>query len=186
MIEVCDLSVSYGDAIILRDISFVPAEGKLTCIIGPNGCGKTTLLKAMAGIVPARGGCVKLSGKPISSLKSVERARKVAYLPQSRPVPDLTALSMIRHGRFPHMSFARRFTPSDQEAVELAIDLTNTKALLSKPVAELSGGERQRVYIAMALAQETDILLFERTRIWTRSEISSRADADKRTASGSR
>lgn len=161
MIEIAGLSVSYDEAPVLSDISLTIRSGSLTCFIGPNGSGKTTLLKAIGGLMPVSKGGITIGGKPVISMKSTERAKTIAYLPQSRPVPDMTALTMIRHGRFPHQGFARRLTREDHQAVEAAVELTGTGALLDNPVAALSGGERQRVYIAMALAQGSDILLLD-------------------------
>lgn len=161
MIDINGLSVCYGEMNVITDISLTFPAGSLTCIIGPNGCGKTTLLKAAAGLIPISNGSVTINNKPIVTMKGTERAKRIAYLPQSRPVPDMTVLTMIRHGRFPHMGFARKLTKADNEAVEAAIELTSTKLFLDKLVAELSGGERQRVYIAMAIAQGADTMLLD-------------------------
>lgn len=161
MIEISGLSVCYGESIALSDISLTVPDGSFTCFIGPNGSGKTTLLKAIGGLLPVCKGSIEISGRQIMSMKGTERAKAIAYLPQSRPVPDMTALTMIQHGRFPHQGFARKLSNADNTAVEEAIDLTSTRQLLNKPVAALSGGERQRVYIAMALAQGSDIVMLD-------------------------
>lgn len=161
MIEVTGLTVCYNDGEALTDISLNISGGSLTSVIGPNGCGKTTLLKAIAGLIPAASGHIAISNKPIAEMTGPERAKHIAYLPQSRPVPDMTALTMIRHGRFPHQGFARKLSPADHTAVDAAVSMTGTEPLLNKLVPMLSGGERQRVYVAMALAQGADILLLD-------------------------
>jgi iron complex transport system ATP-binding protein len=161
MIEVSGLTVCYNNDAALADISLTISKGSLTSVVGPNGCGKTTLLKALAGLLPAASGHVSISGKPIAAMTGPERAKHIAYLPQSRPVPDITTLTMIRHGRFPHQRFARKLSPADHAAVEAAVVMTGTEPFLNKLVPMLSGGERQRVYIAMALAQGADILLLD-------------------------
>lgn len=161
MIEITGLSVSYGEAPALSDISLTVPDGSFTCFIGPNGSGKTTLLKAIGGLIPVLKGSVTIDGRSVMSMKGTERAKTIAYLPQSRPVPDMTALTMIHHGRFPHQGFARKLSEADHKAVEEAVDLTSTGQLLNKPVSALSGGERQRVFIAMALAQGSDIMLLD-------------------------
>ncbi len=161
MIEITALSVCYGEAFALSDISLTVTDGSFTCFVGPNGSGKTTLLKAIGGLIPVLKGSITIGGRPVLSMKDTERAKTIAYLPQSRPVPDMTALTMIHHGRYPHQGFARKLSEEDHKAVEAAVDLTSTRQLLNKPIAALSGGERQRVYIAMALAQGSDIMLLD-------------------------
>lgn len=161
MIEVSELSICLKSIPILTDISLSISDGSLVCIIGPNGCGKTTLLKAITGLVPITRGNIKIDHVCVSQMSGPERARKIAYLPQSRPAPDMTALTLIRHGRFPHQGFARKLTAADHAAVDAAVNLTCVKNLLDKSVTILSGGERQRVYIAMALAQGADTLLLD-------------------------
>lgn len=161
MIEISGLTVCYGEKIALSDISLNVPDGSFTCFIGPNGSGKTTLLKAIGGHIPVLKGDIAIGGRLVMSMKDTERAKRIAYLPQSRPIPDMTALTMIRHGRFPHQGFARKLSSEDHKAVEDAINLTGTEQLLDKPIVALSGGERQRVYIAMALAQGSDIMLLD-------------------------
>lgn len=161
MIEVTELRVCYKNISILTDISLSISGGTTTCIIGPNGCGKTTLLRALTGLVAVTSGSIKIDNVPVMQMSGPERAKKIAYLPQSRPIPDMTALTMVRHGRFPHQGFARKLTAADHAAVDAAVDLTRIEDFLEKPVTILSGGERQRVFIAMALAQGAETLLLD-------------------------
>ena len=161
MIEISRLSVRYGTVEVLTDLSVSFPKASFTCVIGPNGCGKTTLMKTLAGVIPFSKGNVRINGEDMLSMSGIERAKKLASLPQSRPVPDMAVLTMIQHGRFPHMGFGRRLSPNDHRHVEEAIELTGTGRFLERPVAALSGGERQRVYIAMAVAQGADTLLLD-------------------------
>ena len=161
MIRLENVSVQYGGKRALEGVSTTFAPGEFTCIVGPNGSGKSTLLKAITGIIPSTGGSIFLNDIPLRKLTNLERAQLVAYLPQSRPVPELPVLSLIQHGRFPHLGFSKTLSPRDRQQVEYAIDLTDTGSLLERSLTTLSGGERQRVYLAMAIAQDARILLLD-------------------------
>ena len=161
MIELKSLSAGYGGRDVLHDITLPFPPGRVLALLGPNGCGKSTLLRAALGLLPKSGGEVLMDGVPIESLSPRERALRAAYLPQSRPVPSITARRMVLHGRFPHLSYPRRYRQEDQEAVDRALERAGAAELAPRPMTELSGGQRQKVYLAMALAQETPTLLMD-------------------------
>jgi len=166
MIELNGVSAGYGDGRVLRDLSVCFPGGSLTFIVGPNGCGKTTLLKTLAGLIPASGGTVRLKGRGIASYSAEERARLVAYLPQSRPVPDMTVRMMIRHGRFAHMGFVKKLSAEDERQIERAVEMTSISGLLDKKLGSVSGGERQLAYLTMAIAQDAEILLLDEPDVY--------------------
>lgn len=160
MIHIQNLTVGYSQP-VLTDISFSVSPGSVTAIIGPNGCGKTTLLRAMAGLLRPMAGGITLCGKELSAYSRKELAKAVALLPQVRDVPSLTVRALAEHGRYPHLGPSRRLTPRDREQVQLAMEQADVAALSQLELRELSGGQRQRAYIAMALAQDTDIILLD-------------------------
>jgi iron complex transport system ATP-binding protein len=159
--RISGLEAGYGGTFSLRGLRFSPEAGALTVLVGPNGCGKSTLLRVMAGLLPPRAGTVFCGGRPLCALSRGERARLVGYFPQTRPLPDLTARTLIAHGRYPYLRFAGGLTTRDRVRIERAAELTHTVDLLDENVASLSGGQRQRVYLAMLLAQDTEILLLD-------------------------
>ena len=161
MIEIKKLSAGYGGTPILRDVNLSIHEGQVLAVTGPNGSGKSTLLKALAGLLPATGGKILIDGQPISVFSPRQLARTVAYLPQSRNVPEITALQLVLHGRFPYLSYPRRYRPRDQEIARTAMARMGIADLSERPLASLSGGQRQKVYIAMALAQDTPVVLLD-------------------------
>lgn len=136
--------------------------GELTVIVGPNACGKSTLLRAFGRILRPRAGSVTLDGKDVLSLGSKEFARAVGLLPQSAQAPDgITVGDLVARGRFPHQGMLRQWSEQDEDAVVSALERTGTFELADRLLSDLSGGQRQRVWIAMALAQQTDILLLD-------------------------
>lgn len=156
------LTLRYEARVISRDLSLSIPDGAFTAVVGPNACGKSTLLRALARLLPPQRGQVLLDSKAIHTLPSREVARQLGMLPQSPTAPDgITVADLVARGRFPHQSFLRQWTPADEAAVDDALRLTGTIDLAERPLAELSGGQRQRVWIAMALAQETPILLLD-------------------------
>lgn len=156
------LTLRYEARVISRDLSLSIPDGAFTAVVGPNACGKSTLLRALARLLPPQRGQVLLDSKAIHTLPSREVARQLGMLPQSPTAPDgITVADLVARGRFPHQSFLRQWTPADEAAVDDALRLTGTIELAERPLAELSGGQRQRVWIAMALAQETPILLLD-------------------------
>lgn len=161
MLELRGIAAGYGGTPVLREVSFTVPKGSLTALIGPNGCGKTTLLRAAARQLPLLAGEILLDGRPVSSYGRTEFARKAAFMPQARSVPAITAGALVAHGRFPHLGFSRRLRPEDRAAVQAAMEATGVADWANRDLRALSGGERQRVYLAMALAQDTDLILLD-------------------------
>ena len=161
MLELRGIAAGYGGVPVLREISLTVPKGSLTTLIGPNGCGKTTLLRAAARQLPLLAGEILLDGRPVSSYGRTEFARKAAFMPQVRSVPAITAGALVAHGRFPHLGFSRRLRPEDRAAVQAAMEATGVADWANRDLRALSGGERQRVYLAMALAQDTDLILLD-------------------------
>ena len=162
MIELCHVTAGYPGRPVLEDVNLAFQAGKITALIGPNGCGKTTLLRAACGLLPLTGGQVLYGGKDLRRFGRKEFARLVSILPQTRDVPSIRAEQLVAHGRYPHLGFGRDLAKADREKIAWAMEVTDTTALKDKELSQLSGGERQRVYLAMALAQGgTTILLDE-------------------------
>lgn len=157
------LRVGYGSGEdILHDVDVTIPEGELTVIVGPNACGKSTLLKALARMLPAKVGAVFLDGRRISEYAPKEVARRLGLLPQNPSAPDGILVSdLVARGRYPHQNLLRQWSPEDEEAVIAAMYAANVSDLADRSVDQLSGGQRQRVWIAMALAQETPLLLLD-------------------------
>lgn len=161
MIELKNLCGGYPGRPVLEDISLDFCPGEVLAILGPNGCGKSTLLRTSNGLLARTGGEILLDGRPIEGLSAKEIAQKVAYLPQSRSTPNITAGRMVLHGRFPYLSYPRRYSQKDREMVQKALAWVEASELASRPLPELSGGQRQKVYLAMALAQDTETILMD-------------------------
>ncbi|GAB3848060.1 ABC transporter ATP-binding protein [Nesterenkonia populi] len=156
------LCAGYDQRTVLNGLDLQIPEGSFTVIMGPNACGKSTLLRSLARLIRPTGGQVLLDGQAISARPAKELARTIGLLPQSSTAPDgITVADLISRGRHPHQSLLRRWSREDEEAVGQALDLTGTADLAARPVDELSGGQRQRVWIAMALAQQTPLLLLD-------------------------
>lgn len=158
-----DVTLAYGDDDpVVEGLDLEVAMGRVTCIVGPNACGKSTLLRAMARLLRPAGGSVLLDGQRIQAMKSREVAQHLGLLPQSPSAPEgLRVEDLVARGRYPHQGLFRQWSAQDEAAVAEALTLTHTDVLADRPVDELSGGQRQRVWIAMALAQETPILLLD-------------------------
>ncbi len=161
MIQLRDLSAGYGGRDVVRGVTLDFPPGRVLALLGPNGCGKSTLLRAALGLLPRSGGQVLLDGAPLESLSPRRRALMAAYLPQSRPTPNITAYKMVLHGRFPHLSYPRRCRGEDYEAADRALRWADAADVAPRPMGELSGGQRQKVYLAMALAQQAPTLLMD-------------------------
>ena len=161
MIKLKDIKVSYGQKLILDNINCEFLEGKITAIVGMNGCGKSTLLKTIVGLIPPLHGQILLDDKDIKSLTDQKRAQQIAYLPQSRDIPVIRVGRMVLHGRFPYLSYPRRYKKEDYEISNRAMERIGILSLKDRNMAELSGGERQKVYLSMALAQETKTILLD-------------------------
>jgi iron complex transport system ATP-binding protein len=157
-----DVTFAYGKAEILKQVSAAISPGRLTALVGPNGSGKSTLLAALARFITPSGGVVELDGEPILSQASRAVARKLAILPQSPPMPEgITVFELVSRGRFPHSGLLGLWCEADLVAIDGAMAMTGVKDFADRPVSGLSGGQRQRAWIAMALAQETPILLLD-------------------------
>ncbi len=156
------VTLGYGDRTIVDSLDLSLPPGKVTAIVGANACGKSTLLKAMARLLSPTTGQVLLDGKAIHRMPTKQVARVLGLLPQSPVAPDGIAVSdLVSRGRHPHQGALSRWTRADDDAVARALDATDTAHLADRHVDQLSGGQRQRVWIAMALAQETDVLLLD-------------------------
>jgi len=156
------VTLAYGDRTVVERLSLDIAPGRITAIVGANGCGKSTLLRALARLISPKEGQVVLDGAALASRPSKEIARVLGLLPQSPVAPEGIAVAdLVGRGRHPHQKLLARWTAHDYEAVAAALDVTGISDLADRSVDELSGGQRQRVWIAMALAQETDILLLD-------------------------
>lgn len=156
------VTLAYGDRTIVDTLDLSLPPGRVTAIVGANACGKSTLLKAMARLLSPSAGRVLLDGKAIHRMPTKQVARVLGLLPQSPVAPDGIAVSdLVSRGRHPHQGALSRWTRTDDDAVARALDATDTAHLADRHVDQLSGGQRQRVWIAMALAQETDVLLLD-------------------------
>ncbi|MFT3716409.1 MAG: ABC transporter ATP-binding protein [Gordonia sp. (in: high G+C Gram-positive bacteria)] len=156
------LRVGYGDRTIIDDLDVAIPDGSFTVIVGPNACGKSTLLRALSRLLTPQAGQVELDGRPVKDFGGKEFAREVGLLPQQSIAPEgITIIDLVSRGRFPYQKMFQQWTDADQEAVDRALAVTRLTELSTRPVEALSGGQRQRVWIAMALAQETPILLLD-------------------------
>jgi iron complex transport system ATP-binding protein len=161
-LEARDLRLAYDRVEVIDDLTVTVPPGQVTAIVGANACGKSTLLRGLARLLKPKGGSVLLDGADIHSVPTREVATKLAILPQSPAAPDgITVSDLVARGRHPHQSWLRRWSATDERAVVAAMEATAIEDLSDRVVDELSGGQRQRVWIAMALAQETGILLLD-------------------------
>jgi iron complex transport system ATP-binding protein len=161
-LRVEDLTLGYGDRTVIRSLDLVVPPGRVTAIVGANACGKSTLLRSMSRLLAPRDGRVVLDGRDVHRIPAKELARTLGLLPQSPIAPEgITVSDLVGRGRHPHQGLLSRWSREDDLAVAEALEATDTAALADRAVDELSGGQRQRVWIAMALAQRTDLLLLD-------------------------
>ncbi|PDM40931.1 ABC transporter ATP-binding protein [Parageobacillus yumthangensis] len=157
-----ELTLSYGNTIIIDELDLMIPKGEITVFIGGNGSGKSTLLRALARLLKPAGGAVLLEGKEIAKLPTKDVAKKLAILPQSPTAPEgLTVLQLVKQGRYPYQTWLKQWSEEDEKAVRRALEATRMTELAERPVDSLSGGQRQRAWIAMTLAQDTDIILLD-------------------------
>ena len=161
MLELKDVSAGYGKHSVLDGVTAMFEKSKLLSIVGVNGCGKSTLLKTALGILPLFEGEIRVDGKDLGSMSRTEIAKKVAYLSQGKNTPDMTVEQMVLHGRFPYLSYPRRYTDRDKAIARKAMEAVGIADLAHKPLYTLSGGLRQNAYIAMALTQDTDYIFLD-------------------------
>ena len=161
MLHFEDLRAGYDGAEKLHGVTFDLRRGALTAIIGPNGCGKSTLMKCAAKLMEPSGGSIRIDGRPLSELSEKERARCVSYMPQSRIVPDTSVRHLVTHGRYPYLQWGRDLRKEDREIVDAVLQRTGLTDYARRNVRVLSGGERQRAYLAMMLAQQTPVMLLD-------------------------
>jgi len=161
-LHVDDATIGYDKRIISKDLSVSIPDSSFTVIVGPNACGKSTLLRALSRLLKPSVGRVVLDGADIRSYRTREVARRLGLLPQTSIAPDgITVADLVARGRYPHQTFIRQWIDADERAVAAAMAATGVSDLSTRLVDELSGGQRQRVWVAMALAQETGILLLD-------------------------
>lgn len=156
------LTLAYDRATIIRDLNVdIPAR-QITTLVGPNGCGKSTLLKGLARLIKPQSGVVYLDNVAIAKLSTKEVAKRLGMLPQNPSAPEgLTVRELVAQGRYPHQSWLQQWSKEDERLTEQALAITGMTELSDRPLDNLSGGQRQRAWIAMALAQDTDILLLD-------------------------
>ncbi len=160
--EISNLSFAYGKHTVLNAVSLRIKKGRVTAILGPNGCGKTTLFHLMTKNLRPGGGNIRLNGKDIRDIPLREFARQVAIVHQYNTAPqDVPVKALVAYGRTPYTSFYKQHSREDQEIVEWAMALTRVSPYREQPISTLSGGQRQRVWIAMALAQKTEFLILD-------------------------
>jgi iron complex transport system ATP-binding protein len=156
------LTLAYGERAVIEELDLAVPPGRITAIVGANACGKSTLLRSMSRLLAPRGGQVVLDGRSVHRLPAKELARTLGLLPQSPIAPEgITVADLVGRGRHPHQGVFSRWKREDDAAVAAALEATQTTELAERAVDELSGGQRQRVWIAMALAQQTDLLLLD-------------------------
>ncbi|WP_049565470.1 ABC transporter ATP-binding protein [Nonomuraea sp. SBT364] len=156
------LTLGYGDRVVVESLDLVVPPGEITVIVGANACGKSTLLRSLSRLLAPREGRVVLDGKEVHRMPAKQLARTLGLLPQSPVAPEgITVLDLVGRGRHPHQGMFSRWKAEDDVAVAAALEATRTTELADRAVDELSGGQRQRVWIAMALAQQTDLLLLD-------------------------
>ncbi|MGC5030770.1 ABC transporter ATP-binding protein [Micromonospora sp. DT229] len=157
-----DVTLGYGERVVSTRVTLAVPDGAFTAIVGPNACGKSTLLKALVRLLTPSSGAVRLDGRDVAEYRPKRFARQVGFLPQGLIAPEsIVVRRLVARGRYPHQSLLGTGTAADEEAVRSAMAAAGVTDLAERPVEELSGGQRQRVWIAMVLAQETPYLLLD-------------------------
>jgi len=161
-LHAADVRLAYDQRVVVDELTVAIPDGEFTVIVGPNACGKSTLLRALARMLTPKHGAVHLDGQLIRALPSKEVARRLGLLPQTPIAPDgITVADLVARGRYPHQGLLRQWSSADEAATQEAMAATDVTDLAGRYVDELSGGQRQRVWLAMALAQQTGILLLD-------------------------
>lgn len=160
-IEVRDVSFSYGKLPFIEGLSAVFPHGAVTSVVGPNGCGKSTMIKLVDGLLRPSAGEVLVDGVPTLSMRAKERAQRVAVLAQASRPPAMTVEALVACGRYPYLSHQGRLSREDRDHVERALELAGIGRFRDHELRRLSGGERQRAFIAMTLAQDTDLIVLD-------------------------
>lgn len=157
-----DLSVYYGENKILENLNLQIPKGKITVLVGANGCGKSTLLRTFARLIKPKAGQIFLEDNVIQKIPTKDIAKRLAILPQGPVAPEgLTVLQLIKQGRYPHQSWLKQWSNEDEKIVNKALEVTQMTDFVDRSVDALSGGQRQRAWIAMTLAQKTDLILLD-------------------------
>ncbi len=161
MIEIKDVRAGYHDFEVVHGVSTRFDLGQVIVLIGPNGSGKTTLLKTILGLHEKNSGQILIDGVDTDTMSPKERAKKMAYMAQNRNTPSIVSRRMVLHGRFPYMTFSRRYTKEDYQIADQAMKWADAEDIADCYVSELSGGQQQKVYLAMALAQTTPVIFMD-------------------------
>lgn len=162
ILEASRLTLSYADTIIIDDLDLKIPAGEITVFVGANGSGKSTLLRSLARLLKPKSGQVLLDGREVRRLSNKEVAKRLGILPQGPIAPEgLTVLQLVKQGRYPHQSFLKQWSKEDEDLVDRALEATHMKEFAERAIDSLSGGQRQRAWIAMTLAQQTDIILLD-------------------------
>ncbi|MBC6973821.1 ABC transporter ATP-binding protein [Bacillus sp. Xin] len=161
-LETKTLTLSYGETIIINELNLEIPKGKISIFIGSNGCGKSTLLRSLARLLKPTSGDILLEDKAIQNMQTKQIARQMAILPQGPQAPEgLTVLQLVKQGRYPYQTWLKQWSEKDEEMVQKALAATGMTEFAERDVHALSGGQRQRAWIAMTLAQDTDIILLD-------------------------
>lgn len=166
MLEIKNLEFSHQKSKVINNLSADFEKGKLYCIIGPNGCGKTTLVKLISGLLPIHRGEIILDGKKRDEYSQKEFAKKISLLPQEKSIPEMAVEQLVFLGRYPYLGLLKSETKSDRKAVDLALKTAGVEMFKNRMLSTLSGGERQSVYLAMLLAQDTPFILLDEPSVF--------------------
>lgn len=162
MLQANSLTLGYGQTQVIEDLQLTIPKGKITVFVGANGCGKSTLLRSLARLIKPQSGEIILNGMELKKQSTKAVAKNLAILPQTPLAPEgLTVLQLVKQGRYPHQSWLKQWSTEDESVVNRVLELTGMKEFEEKTVDSLSGGQRQRAWIAMTLAQKTDVLLLD-------------------------